>query len=336
MNSNKYNSLSDTFYATDLYNLVMPAVPPALLSIASTVFAESFFFGRYGATTKVVGFDKRDNPYIRSLGLFSNLGAGLVDAAANHVGGGTNWMLQLQLERYAARLTGVISNNAGSAALTGAGTLFTTELGVGSVLVWLDNNKVVRRATVMTITDDTNIVLTGLTDNAGMRTGNTGGKIAYPWISNAGNTADYPFVKMNTLFDQAFYAGNVTAIYPPRGTVTVTTSIANIEGVGTYFTQDYHVGQPIVFGAGADRRVYIIATIVSDTLATLTQLPSLGIRGAALVDYDDHIRLCCRVVNAFSAYTVDLNPLYGADNRRLSIGSVADIEHTFPLILAVT
>ncbi len=336
MNSNKYNSLVDSFYATDLYNLVMPAVPPASLNIPAATFAISYFANRVGAVSKVVGFDKRDKPYFRGLGLYSNLGAGLRDAAAAHYGSSNGWQLTLQLQRFAAELTGTIANVAGTNAVAGVGTSFTTELGEHSIISWVDDNGVVRVGVVATVTDDTNLVLSSVTDNTGMATANTAASTAFPFIADAGNSIDFQFITMNEIMEQAFFIGDVSGIYPPRGTVACGTATVVLEGVGTFFTEDYSNGMPIVFGTGANRRTYVIDTITDDTHLNLYEVPSVAVRGAPLVEYDHHLRIRARVPVDFLAYTVDLNPLYGAGNRRLSISGAAVIEHSFPLITAIS
>lgn len=327
---NKYNSLSDVFIGADLYNLTFPVLPPANLSIGPTEFAPTYMFNRMGATSQVVGFNKRDKPYIRGLGFFSNVADGLVDASPAHFGA-TSWRMTYQLERFAAALTGSISNTAGSATVSGVATLFTTELSVGSIIVWLDGNSCVRSGTVDAIASDISLTLTATSENSGMLTANTAAKFAYPRIGNAGGSVTVPFLTLNTLYPQSFYLGDVSGIYPPRGTVTATSGSAALVGVGTYFTVDYAVGMPIVFGTGSNRRVYVISAITDDTHITLTANASLSQSGVALVEYDDHLRVKCSITSTFAAYTISIDPAFSTGSARLSLHAMAEIEHSYSL-----
>lgn len=54
---------------------------------------------------------------------------------------------------------GFITTIAGSAAVVGTGTTFTTDLSVGSGIVWTDDNGQVEIGTVFSITDNTNLTL---------------------------------------------------------------------------------------------------------------------------------------------------------------------------------
>ncbi len=113
--SNKYGSKVDSFAAYDMYNLPMPALPPADLTIAAGGIAGTYMSFRNSSQSRVVDFLPTDNPYIRSLGLTSNLADGLVDGASSHKGGATAWQVTLSARRVGAALTGSITNVAGSA-----------------------------------------------------------------------------------------------------------------------------------------------------------------------------------------------------------------------------
>ncbi len=332
---NKYNSLSDTFIATDLYNLPLPVLPPADLSLANTQFAPSYMYFRMGGSTKVVGFNKKDKPYFTSVGMSSNLAAGLVDAASAHEGDSNSWRITYQLERFAAKLTGTVSNVAGNAALTGAGTSFTTQVAVGSVLVWMDTNRVIRSGTVLTVTDDTNIVLTAVSTNAGMLTANTVNSAAYPLIGNAGVSVTIPFITMNTLYPVDFFLGDVSKVYPPLGVIQTAAASAAVVGTSTSFVTDFVVGQPIAWGTGADRRTGVISVITDQTHLTLAAVADLDRTGQALLDYDDHLRIKCVESRTFLAYTINIDPRYGDGTRRLSIHALAGITHNYPLSEAI-
>lgn len=329
--SNAYNSLSDTFVATDLYNLPLPVLPPADLSITEDQFCPSYLYFRMGAQTKVVGFNKRDKPFFRAVGMSSNLADGLVDAASAHFGNSSSWRIQYQLKRYSAALTGNIANAAGSAAVVGTGTKFTLECSVAQIIEWLDNNGCVRTGQILSITNDLAMTLTGATPNTGMFTANTSTGTAYTRIANAGSSIDIPFLTLNTLYPVDFFLGDVSKVYAPLGTISTVAASAAIVGVGTSFVTDFVAGQTIAWGVGTERRTGTINAIADQTNLTVLAVNDLTRSGVALLDYDDHLRIKCSIFQPFLAYTVSMDPAYGNGTRRLGLHAMATVEHSFPL-----
>ena len=341
--SNKYGSRIDTFVASDLYNLPLPVVPPADLSIVAANFAPSYLYFRMGITSKVVGFSPRDNPYIRGFGMYSNLADGLVDKSSAHFGSSNSWRVRFSTQRFGAALTGLVVNVAGTSAFTGfaAGALFTRELAPGMAIVWLDDNRCIRTGTVSTITNDNALVLSSVTANAvgSMLVGSTTAGIAYPLVGvngAAGNTVDLPFAALNVMQQYNFFAGAVTAIYPPLGTITVTTGSINVVGKNTAFLTDMAVGT--VVGWTDDlgvRRTGSVAGVTTDVAMTLSAVAYSNASGAAMLDLDHHLRIKCDVAAQFDAYTISIDPAYGAVSRRLAIHAMAEIEHTFAMSEAI-
>lgn len=340
--SNKYGSKVDSFAAYDMYNLPMPALPPADLTIAAGGIVSTYMSFRNGAQSRVVDFDPDDNPYIRGLGLSSNLADGLVDAASSHRGGQTSWQIVLRPIRVSADLTGGIANTAGNANVTGVGTLFTRELAVGSIIAWVDDNYVQRQGQVLTITNDTALVLTAVTASTGMFTANTTvatgnacqlvGQAGY-----AGSSITIPILQMNTMYPFAFFAADATLIYSPQGKITTVAGSAAVTGVGTKFltemVQNGSNGAGYVIGWIDDlgvRRTGVVASIASETALTLTAVvPATGGgTNVAMIDLDDSLRIRAEMPYAFFAYTITIDPAFGDGTRRLSLSVMAEIEHT--------
>ncbi len=346
--SNKYGSLRNTFIAADMYNLPLPVLPPADLSIVAAAFAPAYMHFRSGgaanAETEVVGFSPRDKPYIRGLAMFSNLADGLVDSCSSHVGTGNAWRIIFTLERFGAVLTGTISNTAGSAAVGGTLTLFTKELAEGQLIVWLDDNGCVRSGTILTIVSDTSLTLTAVTASTAstMLTANTTLKTAYPLVGAggyAGSTVTIPFIALNNLEPFAFFLGNAALIYPLQGKITTVAGSTTLTGVGTSFLTDLSDGSILAWVDDAGvRRTGCVAFlgVTSNTQVTLTAVAYSNATGVALLDTDNHLRIKSQIFDIFEAYTISIDPAYGNGTRRLGLHAMAEIEHTFPMTAAAS
>ncbi len=341
--SNKYGSKVDTFFAFDMYNLPLPVLPPADLTLAAGTIVGTFMSFRNSASSRVVDFSPDDNPYIRGLGLCSNLADGLVDAATSHVGAATAWSVIFRPLRISADLTGTITNVAGSANVLGTGTLFTRELAVGSLLIWTDNNNVQRQGTVLTLTDDTHLVLSAVTASTLMFTANTTAKAANQLVGQAGYAGPsitIPFLQMNTLNPYAFFIAQANLIYAPQGKITVFAGSAAVTGVGTKFLTDmvqngsngagYVIGWTDNLGI---RRTGVVASIADDLNLTLTAVAvaASDATNVPMLDLDAALRIRCEMPLAFFAYTIAIDPLFGNGTRRLSLSVMAEIEHTFTM-----
>lgn len=338
--SNKYGSKVDSFAAFDMYNLPMPALPPADLTIAAGGIVSTYMSFRNSSASRVVDFDPNDNPYIRGLGLTSNLADGLVDGASAHQGGSTAWRAIIRPLRVSADLTGTIANVAGSAAVAGTNTLFTQELAVGSLLIWIDNNFVQRQGTVLSIASDLALTLTAVTASTGMFTAATTAATANQLVGQAGYAGEsisIAFLQMNTMYPFAFFVADATKIFSPQGKITTTAGSAAVTGVGTKFLTDmvqngsngagYVIGWTDNLGV---RRTGVVSSIASDNALTLTaNVPATG--GGTkvpMLDLDAALRIRCEMPAAFFAYTISIDPAYGDGTRRLSLAVIGEIEHT--------
>ncbi len=345
--SNKYGSKVDSFAAYDMYNLPMPALPPADLTIAAGVIVSTYLSFRNSASSRVVDFNPDDNPYFRGLGLTSNLADGLVDAATSHQGGATSWQIVIRPLRVSADLTGTIANTAGNANVTGTGTLFTRELAVGSTIIWLDANNVQRQGIVSTITNDLALVLTAVTASTGMFTANTALGTANQLVGQAGyagGSITLAMLQMNTLYPFAFFAAEASLIYSPQGKITTTAGSTAVTGVGTKFLTDMvqngSNGANYVIGWTDDlgvRRTGVVASIASETALTLTaNVPATGGgTNVAMIDLDAALRIRAEMPETFFAYTIAIDPAFGNGTRRLSLAVIAEIEHTHAMIGAL-
>lgn len=333
----------------DVYNLPMPALPPADLPIPQTDFVARYFADRESATLgPVVGFDRTDNPYLRSLGLFSNLADGLVDGFSQHTADNdTGFELLFFLDRFGPSLSGVISNTAGTAAVTGAGTFFTRELVPGIRIVWRDDGQVTRIGTIATIISDTSLTLTAVTASMGMSTNNTALNPCRPVVLPDSSTFVLQVPTLNQLYTRSLQISDVSKIRPIVGTLTFAgatpvfgaTTMA-VTGVGSKFTRDVTVGQYIRYGTGATQRTLLVQSITSDTALVLTVPAVASLPGAftypaatqtvGWVDADFGIRVI--PISDFSLYTIAIDPAFGNGTRRLSFHVVAEIEHSLAVL----
>ncbi len=345
--SNKYGSRVDSFTAFDMYNLPMPVLPPANLSIASGSIVSTFMSFRNSSSSRVVDFNPNDNPYIRSIGLTSNLADGLVDGASAHRGSTTSWQGILRPLRVSAPLTGNIDNTPGSANITGNGTLFTRELAVGSIIIFADDNGVQRQGTVLTINADSGInalTLTNVTLSAGMYSGTITSRKFNQLVGQsgyAGPSFTVVFLQMNYPYPFAFFAAQASLIYTPQGKITTIAGSAAVTGVGTAFLTDmvqngsngagYVIGWTDNLGV---RRTGVVASIASDTTLTLTDVVIAAGDGTnvPMLDLDGGLRIRAEMPATFFAYTISIDPAYGDGTRRLSLAMYAEIEHTHAMI----
>lgn len=349
MDTNKYNSKTATFMGMDIYNLPLPVLPPADLSIAASAFASRYLADRESsANGPVFGFNRVDNPYLRSLGLFSNLADGLVDGFTQHNAINGGFEIQFFLDRLGPRLTGLISNTAGSATVTGAGTLFTRELAPGMTIVWRDGGNVMRIGIIDAIASDTSLTLSSGTASTGMFTNGTAGKVCLPMVLPDPTTFVLQVPTLNYLYTRSLQISDVSKIRPIMGTLTfpaatpaVGATTMTVTGKdGSKFTRDCSVGQYVRYNTGANQRTLRIASITSDTAMVLTVSPSGKLPGAftypafigavGWLDNDFGIRVV--PITTFSLYTVSIDPQYGDGTRRLSFHVVAEIEHTEVLL----
>jgi len=425
--SSKYDSFLDSFAAFDMYNLPMPVVPPADLSIAGGAIVSTYISYRTGALHRVVDFSPLDNPYIRAIGLASNLADGLVNATVKHDGGTAAWNIVMRPLRFSADLTGTIVNTGfvanvnGSVTITGTGTLFTRELGVGATLVWIDDNGTQREGRALSITSDTVLTLAAATAFTGMFQGATNGQKANIKTGQdgyAGSSITVSMLAMNVLYPLSFFVADASLIFSPRGKITTVAGSAAVIGVGTLFMTEMDqeasadlftvvttdvgdtfaqpTGIPILLNdtaltitaltsttgpvigttyyvvgsAGAtfqlsltvggaaitlttngsaqirlrgsgyvigwvddlgNRQTGIVASIESETALTLTAVVQANGGGVNkdMLNLDNSLRIRMEMPYDFNAYTISIDPAYGADNRRLSISVLAEVEHTF-------
>lgn len=328
--SNKYGSRLESFIASDLYNLPMPVLPPADLSLAYTLFSPSFLFVRTNVGNKVAGFLPTDNAYIRGLGLTANLGDGLVPFAPSN-DAVFGWNIRFTPQLFTAGFT--ITNAAGTAQLTAAAGTFETFLSVGATLMWRDDNGAIRTGTVLNIAGGgASLNLTAVTQNSGMLTASTNGKTAYVLIKNAGASFDIPFLVMNVMNSFSFFAWQASTVYAPSGRITVASGSAALIGIGTSFLTDYVAGQPIAwFDDVGARRTGSVLLVNSNTSITLSAVALSTATNVPIFDINSFVAIKTEMNHTFAAYTITIDPLFGNGTRRLTISVLADIEHTFAM-----
>ncbi len=187
------------------------------------------------------------------------------------------------------KLTGTATFTSGSMAVTGTGTLFTTELSPGDILMFQATSGTVR-GTVATITDDTHLTLVA---NAATNAGAAYGKQAIPGASDdvsivGGTTVT---LDVSTSCNSLAFSGN--------GTTGFTVSGANSLTVAGAFTMDNSgngggylltVGAGSVFAAsltmagGGNGTGSCGATLTSGTLSISSAVSVTGNSGATTID----------------------------------------------------
>lgn len=334
--SGKYSSKQDYFIASDLYNLPLPVLPPADLSLTSAVCVPSYLFYRKGSLTKVAGFATNDNAYVRAIGMGSNLADGLVNASVA-TAPTLGWGFRLQSELFAAGIPAVTNIvNTNSITIASGGT-FAQQLAVGMTVMWLDDGYVVRTGVIATIAANGNsLTLTANTTNSGMLTNSTTNKPLYPFIKNAGISIDFAVQTLNNMTSTSFFAWSPSTIYAPRGKVTVVAGGTALSGVGTFFIADYPAGTPIAYldDTGVRRTGLVSGTPTSDTLLTLTTaaLAGTGATNSPVIDMGSFIALKTTIQDTFNAYTITIDPLFGSASRRMSLNVMAEIEYSQSMI----
>lgn len=207
---------TNTFIAPDLYNLTLPITPPADLVLPPSFFAPSFFMNRLGGTERdVIGFSPTSSPYLTGLGLFCNIGDGLVNIApynGNASAGPQGIVLRLEGWNIGVNAIGV-SNTAGSTSITGFGYL---ALSPTDSIFWRDDAGVYRQATIITITNDTAAILSSPTLSTGMYTHNTTLKDGQSLNGNGSTgSIDVTLPSLNQIFDYALPLVDVSSLIPP-------------------------------------------------------------------------------------------------------------------------
>lgn len=363
ISTNKYGSLLNTF-TCDILSIAFPVTPPANLTQAQITFAKSYLSFRSGIN-RVVAFNKLDMPYIRGIGIFSNLADGLVNASTyNSNFNVANWTIQFVPYRFGAKLTGTITIASASATVTGTGTMFTRELIGGGVqtISFQDANGVFRTGIVQTITNDTSLTLSVGIASGGMFAGAVTGVAAYPYVGGgvggsigyAGGSISYPFVALNNVED--FSAPIITPgiIYPPQGKISTTVGSNIVTGLGTSFLTDFASGGFLAYIDDAGQRnSYAISSVNSNTQmilsanvaapASVNALPA-GSGTATMASpqivptyvangttqLDDHVRIECSFVGtSFNAYTIAIDPSFVGKNWVVS--PMVTLEQTFAM-----
>lgn len=362
ISTNKYNSRLDSFFAPDIYNLAMPVVPPADLTILSSATISSYLFFRSVGGSRIAGFDPADNPYIRGLGFTSNLADGLVDGSSLHAPGSPSWWLTYTPQVFGPEI-GTITNTSGSTTvmlITGTGgSTFENSVAVGSVIVWQDNAGHTRTGKVLTIASGgMSLVLTAATASTGMYAAlpiDTTAKVAYSLLSDltgsvnlGGTPITVPFPILNYMEPYSFFAfDNISSVVPPTAKITQaagSTTVTDANGSGVFGTGAYGVGLPIGWtdDLGNDR-TGVIATIVDANTVTLnTATYSTGnnytaTTKKALRDLNGHLRIKVTMPETFFAYTITIDPAFGGGSpaRRLSLSGLAEIEYTKEILLNI-
>lgn len=335
---NNYGSLVDTFSAMDIYNLPLPVTPPANLTLARTAFTRRYFAGREGAAAPVTRFNVADKPFLKSIGIFSNLADGLVDAASSHRGQLNGLTVTLSLDRFFPALTGTITNDPGGMdpqGVVGTGTLFTREVCPGMRLVWRDDNDNIQTVEVGTVPDDVSLGISS-PRSQGMYSGvaATNRPLWGLVQPQAGNSLTVSVPTLNQLYPYSFFLGDVSKVRPITGKLTFRAGSATVTGKNTRFTREIAAGQCIRYGTGAAMRTLLVASVESDVSLTVN-VPGTGVAGVPTNAVDQEIGLLDNFLglrgelsSGLEAYTITIDPAFGASSRRLAIHLVGEIEHS--------
>lgn len=324
--TNKYGSRKETFIGMDLHDGALAVVPPATFSLspAANELVPVYLSVQMDGSSLYSGFSPGGHVYIRGLGIFSNLSCGLTDGSAAH-GLTDGWNLLLALHRFGVKLTGGVSNTAGTDQITGAGTLFTQQLAVGQTLVWYDDNARMRSEVIVAIADDTNLTLSNVTQSTGMLGGNTTLRSAYPLISIIGGGFYRLFLTLNQLYDFSFNLGDISRIHRPQGRMSVAAAGTAVTGIGTAFLTDFEVGDAFAYtDDSAARRTGHIAAIASDVAMTLSGAAPSSATGVPFIDYDHHLRIRAAANNAFAFNTASMDTDFSGDNFHLDVMGVVE------------
>lgn len=349
---NKYGSFVDTFLGIDHYNLVLAAgVPPADFSLNPSNFASSFLVGR---SDDYRIFNLQDIFWLREAAIFSNLADGLIQ---NRALGSLPMSVAVNANRLGARLTGTISNTAGNAAVTGTATAFLTELSPGMSIFWIDNNNVLRVGSILSITSNTALTLTGVTASTGMFTGNTTSLVARPFagfLSSASPSAVFGFIpEFNASFPTDIAINNGAAPYathPLVGKIIIPAAAAGttstiVRGEGTNFTKALAPASAwLRYGSLSLTKTLRISSIDSDTQLTIahpdpTGAPSTagiptafsGVVDSTFLGFNaQYLALRASLAGTFDFTTLTMDS--GLSGKNLSISSVFKVEHTFEAV----
>lgn len=335
---NKYNSQIQTFYATDLFNLPMPALPPADLTILTSSFVPSYFFFRNAGAGKVGGFNPRDNAFVRGLGLQSNLADGLVSADTGSGGPTTTlkgWNLTLTPQAFDMPVS-ACTQVAGTNQITGAG--FNSFYSVSQTVMWVDDNGVARTGVIQSINaGGTAITLTAISTNTlgTMYTASMASGRLYLLQKQIAGDLSVPVPIMNTMDQYSFFAWTASQLTEPAGTVSVSAGSTALVGVGTSFITDYGAGSGTNRGQSIGytdntgvRRTAYISTVLTDTTMTLANVAPVTALKSPIINLNGFVAYRATIINDFKAYTITIDPAFGNGTRRLSISAMAEIEYT--------
>lgn len=327
----QYGSRLDTFIAPDAYNAVWPVTPPADLSLLGSDFRPSFFYNRYGFIgpgSKAAGFDKRDRPILRRLGIFSNFADGLVfnNTQWNSAGGS---IIRFDFSTWGAQLTGTITVT--GTAIAGAGTLFTRELAPGMRVSYTDSAGLIRLGLINTITSDTVAAFT-------TSPGNSGATLGWPELIPAVNQIEIPVPALNEMFTQSYFLGDVSKILTAySGTITATSGSPTITGVNTRFLTEFYNVTAFQFIRWTDDAGNMvtrqISSIASDTSLTLVTNAPSNATGVALLVPFNHTRVVGRINAGLDFSTISIDPAFAT--KRLQFGMVAEMEHTYDMAVGI-
>lgn len=150
-------------------------------------------------------------------------------------------------------LSGTVSTTAGSAALTGVGTSFTTQLFIGAIIQLVDNGGIRRAYRISAITSDTVATLSRNADSAATA-------VAYARLHPSGQGGGHHNV---TLTGDISYLATAQPI--------------NITGRGTLFTTELVVGDKIRVIDNSGTEVFLVIQTITDDLTAV----AFGQSGAA-------------------------------------------------------
>lgn len=326
-------AIIETALAPNFWNLPLSILgtPPADITLdaakSSPRFLASASIGNFVAR---VGFDRTDVVYLKSYAFYSNLGDGLVPGLPSR----QNMEIAYSQIRFFPALTGTISNIAGSAAVTGTGTLFTKELCPGQTIHWLDDNGTNRAGLILSVASDTALTLAAVSLSVpnSMYTGDTTGQTAYPEIYNSGENI-LEMSLMNQPVTTQLQLSNLQLVKPISGSVTTVAGNPVLTGTSTVFTTEIQPGQFIRVGSGANLRTLKVNSVTNNGALTLT-VPGAGVAGVpisigpiAMGWQDSFIGYNFRLQSNNLYYTITIDPAFAASDRVILFGLQAEIDH---------
>lgn len=334
------SGIVETALASDFWNLPLSVLgtPPADIALdpakCSPRFLASAAIGNNIADR--AGFQRDDAVFLNSYAIYSNLGDGLVPGNLTP----SSMQLFVNQSRFFPRLTGQISNTAGTNAIAGFGTLFTRELCPGIAVFWRDDNGTLRSGAILSVTSDTVATLATNTINtaASMYTGNSTVVILYAQIFTGINSQILNVALLNQVTTTQLQLSDLTFVKPISGTVSTVAGNTNVVGNATTFTAEIQAGQFIRIGTGTSMRTLHVSSVTNNG-ALVLQVPGSGVAGVPIAQNsvpvgwnDSFICYSFQIFALMNFYTITIDPAFAQASRLVTFGVQAEIAHNSPAL----